>query len=108
MKYDVFTAVKRGFVMLLIHLKSCKIGECEKVDEEIKKLIVIVKRDKRENVVNFDRETIFAHNIGFFDIVNEKTDKKIDETNEEIDEKSETNEVNEVDETSFFVCFVRT
>ena len=79
--------------MLLINLKSCKIDECEKVGEEVEKscVIVIVSRGKRESVVNFDRETIFVYDIGFFDVVinirNEKSSLLIRFSN--------------------FVCFVR-
>ena len=85
MKYDVLKRVKKKrFVMLLINIKVCKIDECEKVEKEIKRSIVIVNRDKRKNVVNFDHETIFVYNIDFFDVVNEKTDEKADEKNNSI------------------------
>ena len=98
MKYDVFDILKRvmkkRFVMLLINLKSCRIDECEKVDEKVEKSIVIVKRDNRENKINyFDRKTIFVHNIDFFNVVNEKT-------------KEKTKEKNEKNEKNFFDFFV--
>ena len=109
MKCDVLKRVmKKRFVMLLINLKICRIGECEKIDEEIKRLLMIVKRGKRKNVVNFfDRETIFVYDIDFSDVVDEKTNETNKVRNaivvkEEINEKSETNE------KDFFVCFVRT
>ena len=95
MRYDVLKRViKKRFVMLLINLKNCKINECEKVDEKIKrlikKLIVIVKRDRRENEINcFDRETIFVHNIDFRDVVNKKTNEKTSEKAKEVNEKNE-------------------
>ena len=60
----------------LTNIKSCKIDECEEIDEKVKKSIVIVKRDKRENIVNFNRKTIFVHDIDFLDVVNEKKMKK--------------------------------
>ena len=105
MRNDVFTVVKRGVVMLLIDLKSCRIDECEEVDEKIKMpYAVIVSRDRRENVVDFDREIISAHDIDFLDVVDEKTGEKIKKVNE----KSEANEVSEINEAGFFVCFVRT
>ena len=84
--------------MLLISLKNCRTDVCEKVDEEVKRscIIVIVNRDRRENEVNcFDRETIFVHDIGFLDVVDEKISEKIDEKTDE--EAKEINEKNEAD-----------
>ena len=95
MKYDVFIVIKKRFVVLLINLNDCKIDVCEKVDEKIKNAI---NKNMRENVINFDRETTFVHNIDFFNVVIEKI-KKI-KVNEKINEKSDENEKNEKD---FFV-----
>ena len=95
MKYNVS---KTRFVLLLVNSKNNKVdANCEKnekVEKEIKKLcvIVIVSRDMRESVFDcFDRETIFAHIIDFFDVV--------------INIKSEVNSL--LIRFSNFVCFVR-
>ena len=89
--------------MLLINIKICRIDECEKVEEEVSRsYVMIVSRDKREREIDcFDREIIFAHDIDFFDVVNdiisdvidfeEAVDSiKVDESRElEVDEKNE-------------------
>ena len=97
MKYDVLNRVmKKRFVILLIDLKNCKIDKCKKVKKEIKKsyVIVIVNRDKRENVVDcFDCEIIFVYNIDFRNVVNDVKNEKINEKTAKINEKNETNEI---------------
>ena len=91
MKYNVLKRViKKRFVILLIDLKNCKINECEKVEKEIKKLyvIIIVSRDKRENVIDcFDCEIIFVHNIDFRNVVNDIESEKINEKTAKKNEK---------------------
>ena len=71
--------MKNRFVMLLIDSENCNIdAKCEEdeaVIEDVETSYFIVKRDKREDVVNFDRETTSAHDIGFLDVV-------VDVTNE--------------------------
>ena len=59
--------IKSRFVMLLINLKICRIGERGKINEKI-------KSDIRENIVNFNYKVTSIHNINF---KSEKIDKKI-------------------------------
>ena len=113
MRYDVLKRVmKSRFVMLLIALLNCKIEK----DDEVERLYLTIKRDKRDDVFDFfDRETTSVHDIDFFDVVNDVTNNvvvvvddviAVDIKDEETDEK--TNAI--VVEVNFsrFACFVRT
>ena len=62
--------------MLLVN----SFGECEKIGEG-------VKRNMREDVVDFDREATSAHNIGFRDIVAGEAGEEIDEEAGEVIDK---------------------
>ena len=121
--------------MLLINSKNNKIDvNCEENEKVNKLYVMIVSFDKRKNEINcFNRETIFVHDIDFFDVVNnvidvEKTtnfveineNDKIEIKDDDIDDidniniknvdENETSEINEdvVVNFSNFVCFSRT
>ena len=122
MKYNVSNRVIINlFVMLLINLKSYKIDECKKVNEEIKKLYVIVKRDKRENLkMIFNFNVISIHEINnrnVVDVANVKnkinntivTIDVINKIKNKIDVENVKSEINLLlIRFSNFVCFVRT
>ena len=138
MRYDV-SILEIWFVLLLINSKGSRIGNnCEKgekVEEEVEKscVIVIVNRDRREREIDcFDREAIFAYDIGFFGVVGEVVDVEktadfievdeseefdvwdsvTDDTSVEGVDEDKTNGVSGVNEVAVsflnFVCFSRT
>ena len=80
---------------------------------------LIVIREKRENVFDFDRETIFVHDIEFRDVKNDVivVDIKNEKTNEKTSEKTnvvidvfdvEENETEKIIFFDFLQCLMRT
>ena len=108
-KYDFFDDanddfLKSRFAMLLIDSKNCKIEE----NEEVKKSYLIVKRDKRDDFIDFNNETIAVHDIDDFDVADDVDTKTNKKTNVKNVEKKVTAEKNEKDFFDFLLCFVRT
>ena len=74
MRYGVCVlkrVVEGRFVMLLANMEVCRIGECGGVGGGVSRpYVVIVGCGKREREIDcFDREVIFAHDIGFLGVV---------------------------------------
>ena len=69
----------------MINSKNNKIdANCEKNEKVKRPYVMIVNRDKREREIDcFDRDAISAHNIDFFDVVNDVHD--VEKTNDSID-----------------------
>ena len=77
--------------MLLTNSKGSRMGanceESEGVEKEVKRLIVIVKRGRREGEIDcFDRESISAHDIDFFGVVGDVVDAEKAADSIEVDE----------------------
>ena len=67
MRYDLLKRVMESrFVILLVNMKVCRIGECGEVGGGVgRSYAVIVDRGRREGIVGFGREVISVHDISF-------------------------------------------